>query len=59
MKIENDIIWLKNVNWQDIERFCEDMEVMKQGHLDLLKNENVEIIGQVKSINILMFIEDD
>ena len=35
------------------------MEVVKQGHLDLLKNENVEISGQVKSINILMFIEDD
>ena len=58
MKRENDID-LKNVNLEGIERFCEDMEVMKQGHLDLLKNENVEISGQVKSINILMFIEDD
>ena len=35
------------------------MEVMKQGRLDLLKNENVEISGQVKTINILMFTEDD
>ena len=32
---------------------------MKQGRLDLLKNENVEISGQVKTINILMFTEDD
>ena len=49
----------KNVNWEGIERFREDMEVMKQGHLNLLKNENMEISDQVKSINILMFIEDD